>query len=234
MRWRKGLIARFWRWTPRRSGLVLVVAATLLAMRVHADSGLTSDWFSPEPVEVRIGTSVYAIPRNYLVHVSTAIDGKTANIVMRALWPGLEPLRPDNAHLWDRRQPKQQIHFGLMRQPRDGYSQLQGFVRLRRARAEPADFGLTRYRSHLTEYYVGEGIELRRPDGSPVALRCRDYPDKTKAIFEVERACIVEYPLSDGVGLHYRFFMVNLEQWRGIDQAVRRLVDGFRRPKEAE
>ena len=110
---------------------MLAVAAALLALGVHARSDHQDARFSPEPVEVRIGGSVYAIPRNYLVYVSTAIDGETANIVMRALWPGLEPLRPDNGHPWKRRQPERQIHFGLMRRPRDGYSQHRGLAELR-------------------------------------------------------------------------------------------------------
>ena len=144
MRWRVTLIARVSAWRRGRFGLA-IVPAVLLVLCVRADGGLSSGWFSPEPIEVRIGASLYVIPRNYLVHVSTAIDGKTANIVLRALWPGLEPLRPDNNHLWKRRQPKRQIHFGLMRQPRDGYKQLQGFKEFFRPQREPAEFGLTRY-----------------------------------------------------------------------------------------
>lgn len=107
---------------------------------------------------------------------------------------------------------------------------MRGFARLRNARPGPAAYGLIRYRSRLEEYYAGEGPEGVTPAGSPIALKCFDYTDGLKARFEVERNCIVEYPLSDGVGLHYRFFMVNLAQWREIDRAARALVDGFRRP----
>ena len=228
MRWRESLIARCCRRATQRSGLVLVVAAVLLALGVRAQGGRQDDRFSPEPVEVRIGNSVYAIPRNYLLYVSTAIDGKTANIVMQALWPGLEPLREDNAHLWDRRRPERQIHFLLMRQARDGYRQLQGLAELRKIEPERVEFGLARYRSHLVEYYAVDDLPRHRPDGKPIALKCFDFPERTKVRFEVERNCIVEYPLDDGVGLHYRFFMVNLEHWREIDIAVRALVDGFR------
>ena len=208
---------------------MLVVAAVLLVVGVRAQGGRQDDRFSPEPVDVPIGGSVYAIPRNYLVYFSTAIDGKTANIVMRALWPGLEPLRPDNARLWKRRQPKRQIHFLLMRQPRDGHNQLRGLAELRKIEPERVEYGLTRYHSHLVEYYAGDELERHRPDGQPVALKCFDFPERTKIRFEVERNCIVEYPLDDGVGLHYPFFMINLEYWREIDAAVRSLVDGFRK-----
>ena len=229
MRWRESLIARCSRRATRRSGLVLVMAAVLLALGVRAQGGREDDRFSPEPVEVRIGGSVYAIPRNYLLYVSTAIDGMTANIVMRALWPGLEPLRRDNAHLWERRQPERQVRFLLMRQPRDGYKQLQGFKELFKPRREMAEFGLTRYVSDIYEYYIDESHPALRPDGLPVTLRCYDLDQETKLRFQVERNCIVEYPLSDGVGLHYRFFMVNLEQWREIDTTVRLLVESFRK-----
>jgi hypothetical protein len=218
---RRSSIGRVKFWLVCATVLVATVAARLIA---HP----RTDPFSPEPVEVRFGGEVYAIPRNYLVYVSKDIHGETANAVLRALWPGLEPLSPDNARLWDRRRPKQQIHFGLMRQPRDGYSQIQGLAQLRGVHSQKADFGLTRFRWHLVEYYAGNDPTARRPDGLPIALRCHDFPDSTKASFEVERNCIVEYPLVDGVGLHYRFFMVNMDQWRAIDQAVRALVDGFR------
>ena len=228
MRWRESLIARCCRRATRRSGLVLAVAAALLALGVRAQGGRQDDRFSPEPVEVRIGGSVYAIPRNYLLYVSTAIDGKTANIVMRALWPGLEPLREDNAHLWDRRRPERQIHFLLMRQARDGYRQLQGLAELRKIETEPFAYRLTRHRSKLIEYYVGDTFVRRRSDGNPIALSCSDYPDSTKSVFDVKRTCTVEYPLDDGVGLHYRFFMVNLDQWSAIDQSVGTLVESFR------
>ncbi len=212
----------------------VVVAAALLVLCVRADGGLPGDPFSPEPVEVLIGPSVYAIPRNYLVHVSTDFDGETGSVVMRALWPGLEPLRRDNALLWERRQPERQIHFGLMRRPRDGYRELRGLAELRKIEPEQVEFGLTRYRSHLVEYYAGDEPEHRSPNGSPVALKCFDYPENTKTRFEVERNCIVEYPLNDRVGLHYRFFMINLEHWREIDQSMRTLIEGFLRPKEVE
>ena len=111
MRWRESLIARCCRRATRRSGLVLVVAAVLLAVCVRAQGGRQDDRFSPEPVEVRIGGSVYAIPRNYLVHVSRNALAKDTDVVvlLRALWPGLESLSPDNAQLWKRRQPERQI-----------------------------------------------------------------------------------------------------------------------------
>ena len=228
MRWRESLIARCGRRATRRSGLVLVAAAVLLALGVRAQGGRQDDRFSPEPVEVRIGNSVYAISRNYLLYVSTAIDGKTANIVMRALWPGLEPLREDNAHLWDRRRPERQIHVLLMRQPRDGYRQLRGLTELRKVETEPFGYRLMRYRSKLIEYYVDAISERQRPNGDPVTINCADYPESTKAVFDVRRSCTVEYPLGDGVGLHYRFFMVNLDEWVAIDQSIRALVEGFR------
>ena len=63
----------------------------------------------------------------------------------------------------------------------------------------------------------------------PIALKCWDYSDETKHLFEVERNCIVEYPMVDEVGLRYEFFMANLSGWREIDIAVRALVDGFHR-----
>ena len=111
MRWRESLIARCCRRATRRSGLVLVVAALLLALCVRAQSGRQDDRFSAESVEVRIGGSVYAIPRNYLVNVSRNALAKDTDVVvlLRALWPGLESLSPDNAQLWKRRQPERQI-----------------------------------------------------------------------------------------------------------------------------
>jgi hypothetical protein len=48
---------------------------------------------------VRINRSIYAIPRNCLVYVSEGFEGKTANVALRALWPGLEPLSPDHVDL---------------------------------------------------------------------------------------------------------------------------------------
>jgi hypothetical protein len=214
-----------------------LVAAPILLVAIAREGGRSpADWFSPEPLEVRVGGSLYAVPRNYLVHVAENTFSRTPEIVvvLRALWPELEPLRHDNAHFWERRQPERQIHIGLLVPPRDGYGSLQGFVQLRGARPEPAGFGLTRYRSGLEEFYVAEGSELRRPDGVPIVLKCPDESEKTRSLFEVERICIVEYPLSDGVGLHYRFFMINLAHWREIDRAVRSLVGGFRRRTEVE
>lgn len=214
-----------------------LIAAPILLIAIAREGGRApDDWFSPEPLEVRVGGSLYAIPRNYLVHVAQNTFSRTPEIVvvLRALWPGLEPLRRDNAHLWERRRPERQIHIVLMSQARDGYSSLKGFLELRGARPEPAGFGLIRYRSGLEELYAGEGAEPRRPDGAPVVLNCPDESEKTRSLFEVERICIVEYPLRDGVGLHYRFFMVNLARWREIDRAVRGLVDSFRRRTEVE
>lgn len=198
----------------------------------RGQSRSSADWFSPEPLEVRINGRLYAIPRNYLVYISSDVYGEPENAVLRALWPGLEPLRPDNVHLWERRLPERQIHIVLLRRPRHGYDMLRGFIQLRGARPEAADFGLIRYRSRLEEYYTGDGSESVAPDGSSIVLRCWDYSGRVKASFEVERNCIVEYPLSDGVGLHYRFFMANLDQWREIDRTVRSLVESFRRPVE--
>lgn len=58
-------------------------------------SGGLPDWFSPEPFEVAINGSVYAVPGNYLVHVAKDHRGLTDVVTLRALWPGLEPLRRD-------------------------------------------------------------------------------------------------------------------------------------------
>lgn len=89
---------------PRVAPAVVLVAAVPLFLMVPArgsEDSLPNHRFSTGLAEVPISGSVYAIPRNYLVHVAKDHRGKTGVIALRAPWPDLEPLRRDNAHLWD-------------------------------------------------------------------------------------------------------------------------------------
>jgi hypothetical protein len=70
---------------------------------------------------------------------------------------------------------------------------------------------------------------IGRLTARPVVFKFNDYSEETKQLFQVERSCIVQYALKDGTSLYYRFFMVNLAQWREIEQGARGLVEGFRR-----
>lgn len=212
---------------PSAYALGVCIAAATLGYAAEGGSR-----FSTELVEVDIGAG-YLIPHNYIVNI--APDAEDPELVtMRALWPGLEPLTEENAHLWERRIPERQIHMAILERPRDGYSQLLGFIRnfrffsKRELRPEPSDFGLIRYADGLQRMFVPADTFYRAPDGSPVVFKCNDETDSVKRSFDFDPICIVEYKLRDGTGLYYRFFMVNLEHWREIDRSVRKLVTSFR------
>ena len=218
-----------------RRAFQVVVPLLLIALAASLWHAVprAGDRFSPDLVEVEIGGG-YLIPRNYIVNNAPSAEDPEL-VTMRALWPGLEPLTEANAHLWERRLAERQIHIAILERPRDGHRQLLGLIRNLRLlldlelKPEPNDFGLMRYSYRLQRRFVPIETSYRAPDGSPVVLKCNDATESVKRNFAFEQICIVEYQLRDGAGLYYRFFMVNLAQWREIDQAVRGLVDGFRR-----
>jgi hypothetical protein len=94
----------------RKLGYALGVYIGAVAVGYAADGG---DRFSTELVEIDIGAGCL-IPRNYIVRIAPGIDGEGAqHVTMRALWPGLETLPEENAHLWEGRMPERQVHMAF-------------------------------------------------------------------------------------------------------------------------
>ena len=223
--------------------LVIAITVGLTVLTWRASDSTADDPHSDELVQVDIGERGYAIPSNYLSHVSRdANDGSDRNAVLRALWPGLEPRTPENVQFWQRRHPTRQIGIVINKGRSEGYDRLQNalFYVARSQNpfgkvGEPASFDLLEYsqvlpRGSTLRYFVSADSGYRTPSGNPVVINCSDHTtDEDKEVFEIETLCTVDYRLEDGALLHFTFFMVNLEHWREIDTGVRSLVNSFRR-----
>ena len=227
-------------WTLCLVALVVLTAVssaqadnTAVASQEEPRRELGRDPFATYPFLVELGERGYVIPRNYIQKITYLAPGRPLErVVMRLLWPGLEPLTQENRHHWKRREPDKQITVHIVRRGRDGYRGLQGGIDeglFRRHSSAYELHGLVMYRWNYYRRFLSTDTDFLTPNGTPLVFTCNDTDDETKARFDFEPICRVEYWLSDGVGLYYRFFMVNLAQWREIDTAVRALVDSFRR-----
>ena len=212
---------------------LLSFAAASLSGEPVPTTELSDDPFATEPVLVELGERGYVIPRNYIQKITYLAPGRPLErVVMRLLWPGLEPLTQENRHHWKRREPDKQITVHIVRRGRDGYRGLQGGIDEGLFNRHPSAYephGLVMYRWNYYRRFLSTDTDFLTPNGTPLVFTCNDTDDETKARFDFEPICRVDYWLSDGAGLRYKFFMVNLAQWREIDAAVRALVDSFRR-----
>ena len=213
--------------------LVVLGIALIFGYREHKMAAyLKDDQFSTEPVEVIIGQRGYLVPRNYLRSVSyDQQDGRDIRAKMRALWPGLEPLTQENEHFWERRYPRRQVVMHIVDHGTEGHRRLQNAIKyhLVDSKPRPGPFGLMQYSGKTHRFFVPSNGAYLTPDGNQLVFACKDAKEQTKELFDFEALCTVDYKLPDGAWLYYNFFMVNLEQWREIDRAVRALVESFRR-----
>lgn len=223
--------------------VALAVAAGLAALSWHPSDSLADDPYSEDLVEGNIGDCGYAVPRNYLSHVTrSTVDGRDMIAVLHVLWPDLEPRTPENVHLWRRRHPTRQIRILINDSRVEGYEQLQNalfnasqssipFQKV----GEPASFQLLEYlrvvpNGSSTRYFIPAGSGYPTPLGNPIMINCSDHTtDEDKEVFEVEVLCAVDYRLEDGAMLYFTFFLINLEHWREIDASVRSLITSFER-----
>jgi hypothetical protein len=212
-------------------GLGSFAMALLLAWWLAgAGSPQADDRFSTELVRLDIGPSRYAIPRNYIDFVRRDRDGRPTWVQLRALWPGLEPLTPENAHLWERRIPERQIRIAILPEPRvDGYQRLQNVRKWLGDdyRPQPAGDDLIFFGRGTTRLFLSTVNTVATPNGRPMVLVCNDVPEKTYRSFDVKLVCKVYYNFPSGEGLYYRFFEKNISQWKKIDRSVRQLVNSF-------
>ena len=193
---------------------------------------LSDDPFATEPVLVELGERGYVIPRNYIQKITYLAPGRPLErVVMRLLWPGLEPLTQENRHHWKRREPDKQITVHIVRRGTDGFVRLQNAIEFELVNPVPENYlhGLNKYHRKLRRLFTPAENNHTTVEGNPLVFKCNDATTRTKDLFDFEPLCQVDYRLSDGAWLYYRFFMVNLAQWREIDTAVRALVDSFRR-----
>ena len=101
--------------------------------------------------------------------------------------------------------------------------------------AVPASYGLLEYSrafqdGSMTRFFVAEDAAYATPQKRPLVFNCSDHTSNAaKSMFDVEILCISEYRLEDNAWIKIHFFMVNLESWREIDAAVRRLINNFGR-----
>lgn len=179
----------------------------------------------------------YVIPRAFVVDVAHESDGSFDVALIQVLWPGMEPLTEANRHLWAPELPgRQRIDVLLFGRPRDGFKGLQAMIRMGwlGSLPEPGPYGLLKYerdnpRAQITiRQFVPADTSYLAPKGSPVVINCNDTFDwKAKIEMNIRPTCAVEYPLIDGVGLKYHFYLTNLKYWQEIDISVRDLVHSF-------
>jgi hypothetical protein len=151
---------------------------------------------------------------------------------LRALWPGLEPLTPENAHLWERRLPERQIRIAILQQPEmESYRVLERLIARGIFPPEPVaeQHGLSLFKHRRSRRFASIHEPKLTPSGQPLLFACDDVSEDAHKYFEVELICVTKYDLLDDSGIRYHFFETNLFQWREIDGAVRELVRGFQR-----
>lgn len=107
----------------------LRLAALLLMLAVTASPWRSSPEAKSEPptdvVEVEIGEQPLAIPRPYIANIARESDGATILVRLSVLWPGFEPLAPENQSSHAPELPGRQIIRVLIGRPIDGYKRLQ-------------------------------------------------------------------------------------------------------------
>ena len=231
--------------TRRHWVLVGLAAAGLLALHALAASlVLSGDPADPERarelVHLRVGSHAYAIPRGYISAIRRGEDGEVTRVMMRGIWPEMDPLSAADSRNWQRRHPERQIIFHLAARPRLGHKRVAAHRTRLKSSHEQYRYGLVRYispilRSHWLLMPAAE--TYTDPTGRPLGLLCLSCPKKysENSMINPEVRKILEpyvhvdYALFEGAeGIHYRYFFVNIAEWREIDGTIRDLVDGFR------
>lgn len=208
-----------------------------------ASRGISGDPFSTELVQINIGERGYAIPRNYMSHVTrSTTDGSDMTAVLHVLWPGLKPKSEEDIELWRLRDRSTFMRILINTFTGEGHDYLQNALNSASrteipfsVAAEPNSFGLlehlrVRPRGTSDRYFLATDPEYLTPSGHPVVISCPNFvPPRDDVPLELQTLCRVNYLLDDGAGLHFEFEMVNLEHWREIDESVRSLVNSFSR-----
>ncbi len=229
-----------------RTSLIATIVATCwvaLDRCATASRGISGDPFSTEPVQINIGERGYAVPRNYMSHVTrSTTDGSDRTAVLHVLWPGLKPKSQENIELWRQRDRSTFMRILINTFTGEGYDNLQNALNNASRTeipfsiaGEPNSLGLLEHlrvlpRGTSDRYFVTADPDYRTPSGHPVVISCPNFvPPRDDVPLELQTLCRVNYRLEDGAGLHFEFEMVNLEHWREIDESVRALVNSFSR-----
>jgi hypothetical protein len=222
--------------------LVGLAAAGLLALHALAASlVLSGDPADPERarelVHLRVGSHAYAIPRGYISAIRRGEDGEVTRVMMRGIWPEMDPLSAADPGNWQRRHPERQIIFHLAARPRLGYRKVAYYRNDNRSQKELWKYGLTKHSIDIRWLFTPTDKSYTDPVGLPMGLSCllcpkRGLPDSLmdpEIHKNIEPVLKVDYELFSGAeGVHYHYFFVNIAEWREIDGTIRDLVDGFR------
>jgi hypothetical protein len=206
----------------RRNSLRLV--ALLLMLAVIASPWRSSPEAKSEPptdvVEVEIGDQHLAIPRPYIANIARKSDGTTILVRLSVLWPGFEPLTPENQSSHAPELPGRQLIRVVIGRPIDGYKQLQWALAAGWLDPPPAaaPFNLKIYRKEhagsrrTARRFVPNDDEYVTPLGSPVVFHCDDLFDwDAQRTMVLEPICIVEYSIQEEIGIRYHFYKKNLQ-----------------------
>lgn len=229
----------------RMSLFAVIIATCWVALDrcSTASRGISGHPFSTEPVQISIGERGYAVPRNYMSHVTrSTTDGSDMTAVLHVLWPGLKPKSQENIELWQLRDRSTFMRILINTSTGEGYDYLQNALYFASRTelpfsiaAEPNSFGLLEHlrvlpHGAIDRYLLAADPDYLTPSGHPVVISCPNFvPPRDDVPLELQTLCRVNYLLDDGAGLHFEFEMVNLEHWREIDASVRTLVNSFRR-----
>lgn len=183
------------------------------------------------PITLIIGQETFVVPENYTQFPRARRGGVRENVALYALMPGFEPFAPNKREVFERHEAGSPvIHFQLesYRAPLSEEEQFQR-VFLREVvdrNGRPGPFGLTLYEFKDQSGYRNEELyTFREADGELVVIRCYKVTETIQ-----NPSCRRDLRLLPNVALSYRYRRPYLENWRSIDDGVRKLSLSFHRP----
>jgi hypothetical protein len=181
-------------------------------------------------VDIRMGSEVYRIPRNYLVGVrQPSSTSEQSSFSIQVLLPDFSPRTKDNASRFDELGWHDQFRalIEYPRQPKAAPEILDYY--LRDSRKERADFTL-----------IGDGYKFYESDSTvPHEFYVKDTPNgllfftcSSQKYGVPSPSCTVNESIGPGLGVIYHFSRQYREQAMQIDLKLRSVLETFRKSSQ--
>ncbi|MCO4055101.1 MAG: hypothetical protein HEQ16_13860 [Bosea sp.] len=208
---------------PRADGMIWTFVALLLLMAGGClAAGLW--WINrpaqpPQLLDMRIGGERLVIPSNYKGPRTADMGREVGMTRLRVTWPGLLAATAEEVA---------QVHItlGPSDASTDPAAQFATLARFLTPGAWSNPGGLVVRNFKKGSPFESEELYMSLPDGAEFFARCT--ADLARIGFDEGCRAVIKHT---GIDIRLRFPREALAEWRALSDAVKQLVDGFRRPE---